>query len=518
MIFVQTLIPHVLPTGIFVPILKKNTLNPNEANNYRPITLSSTHGKIIELLILPPDGAHENQFGFRTGRGTAMACSFLNDLMQYCRFNGSPMFICSLDAERCFDTIWHDGLFYKLIYILPQSHWLYLYRLYNRMQCIVRWEGSHSQSFGIFRGTKQGKILSPTLFNIFIDDLLKQLSSSGCGIRIDNDLFNSFAYADDVNLWSLSSVDLQTLIDICFQYSVTWRFTFGIKKTKCMIVGKNSFHDFPIWKLGDQHIDIEDQLEILGTTFSSSMSYHSHVEKRCQASRRAMCGIASIGCCYPGLSSEVKIHLWKTIGLPSLLYGMENLELRAKELRELEKLQSSIIKRTTGFPLRCHHTHLLNAVNVQKPNFYIQNSLLSLWNRMFLVNSPARRLSEKLLSTYLSKKLVIPGTIIHRMKNTGVSLVKGLFSRIYIPVPQVGNDNVNDGVVDSLRYLISHENFIKPYSNEHILGVLLTKAFWYACFPSCCCPAIWDYINYVHWCLYYLLLFYVFIRLIILSV
>ena len=68
------------------------------------------------------------------------------------------------------------------------------------MQCIVRWEGSHSQSFGIFRETKQGSILSPTSFNIFIDDLLKQLLSSGCGIRIDDDLFNSFAYVDDVNL------------------------------------------------------------------------------------------------------------------------------------------------------------------------------------------------------------------------------------------------------------------------------------------------------------------------------
>ena len=96
-IFVQTLIRHVLSTGIIVPILTKNKLNPNEANNYRPITLSPTHGKIVELLVLPLDGAHENQFGLRTGRGSA--CSFLNDLMQYCRFNGSPMFICIPDAD-----------------------------------------------------------------------------------------------------------------------------------------------------------------------------------------------------------------------------------------------------------------------------------------------------------------------------------------------------------------------------------------------------------------------------------
>ena len=94
-----------------------------------------------------------------------------------------------------------------------------------------------------------------------------------------------------------------------------------------------------------------------------------------------------------------------------------------------------------------------------------------------MVDSPARRFIKRLLSTYLSKKLLIPGTIIHRMKNTGVSLVKGLFHRMCIPIPQVGNKNVNDVVVDSVRYLISHESFIKPYCSAHILGMLLTKAF-----------------------------------------
>ena len=50
-----------------------------------------------------------------------MTCNLINDLMLYCNARGSPMFICSLGAEKCFVSIWHDGLFYKLIKILPLS-------------------------------------------------------------------------------------------------------------------------------------------------------------------------------------------------------------------------------------------------------------------------------------------------------------------------------------------------------------------------------------------------------------
>ena len=124
--FNRTTVPSVLVTGIIIPILKKSTLDPNIVNNFRPITLGSTHGKLIEFLILPADMAHPNQFGFRKGRGTAMACNCLNDLSLYCKSKGSLLYICSLDAEKCFDTIWHDGLFYKLLDVLPRSYWLFL--------------------------------------------------------------------------------------------------------------------------------------------------------------------------------------------------------------------------------------------------------------------------------------------------------------------------------------------------------------------------------------------------------
>ena len=118
------------------------------------------------------------------------------------------------------------------------------------------------------RGTKQGSILSHVLFNIFINDLLQELTSSDLGIKIGSSTFNSFAYADDVTLLSLCCNDLQLLIDLCESYSKKWRFSFGINKTKCMVAGRMPFKSLPKWKLGDKLIQNGEEIEILGTFLS----------------------------------------------------------------------------------------------------------------------------------------------------------------------------------------------------------------------------------------------------------
>ena len=114
-------------TGLIVPILKKSILNPNIAQNYRPITLSSIHTKMVEALILPDTNLFDTQFGFRENRGTAFACNILNDSTSYFKSQNSPVFVAALDAETCFDSICHVSLFLKLIHILPIHEWLLLY-------------------------------------------------------------------------------------------------------------------------------------------------------------------------------------------------------------------------------------------------------------------------------------------------------------------------------------------------------------------------------------------------------
>ena len=154
-------VPEVCLLVIIVPVIKKQTLNPNEVNYYRPVTLSSTHAKLLEFLMLPEAKIENNQFGFRENRGTSLGCVLLNDIVKYFNHNGSPMYIYSLDAEKCFDTIWHDALMYKLWGKVSINKWLLLHRWYKHLKASIRWNGDHCNEFSVTRGTRQGSVLSP---------------------------------------------------------------------------------------------------------------------------------------------------------------------------------------------------------------------------------------------------------------------------------------------------------------------------------------------------------------------
>ena len=189
-----------------------------------------------------------------------------------------------------------------------------------------------------------------------------------------------------------------------------------------------------------------------------------------------MYSLVGVGCTYPGgLSSDAKSYLWKWVGLPSLLYNLESTSISEICMRQVEKAQSSTVKRLLGFPLRSHHSNILRALNLSKVQSRIDKATLSLWYRIFQVDSPTRLLCAKLLSDFVLYNYSVPGTLIDRIIKMKLSPVKCLFRRV---IPNVIDEAHHDVVVESLRFLILHENFFKPYSSEHIIASLLTEAFW----------------------------------------
>lgn len=60
-------------------------------------------------------------------------------MLCYLKEKKSPLFVCTLDAEKCFDSIWQNGLFYKLLDILPGAQWRCLYLRYSQYYKWLQW-------------------------------------------------------------------------------------------------------------------------------------------------------------------------------------------------------------------------------------------------------------------------------------------------------------------------------------------------------------------------------------------
>ena len=87
------------------------------------------------------------------------------------------------------------------------------------MSVQIRWANRLGKYIPVIRGTKEGGLFSPFLFNLFYEKLVSDLNSEECGISIGQNHFNVFCYADDLLLCSLTLSGLQKLINVANKYT-----------------------------------------------------------------------------------------------------------------------------------------------------------------------------------------------------------------------------------------------------------------------------------------------------------
>ena len=149
-----------------------------------------------------------------------------------------------LDASKAFDNVNHFTLFDKL---LANGMPIYLIRIiafwYQHQNMSVKWGNATSTTFTVTNGVKQGGILSPLLFNIYIDDLSLTLSKSNIGCRLGGRLINHIVYADDLCILSMSPGEMQILLDICEKYGSDHDIIYNSKKNLTMLFKPKKLKD-----------------------------------------------------------------------------------------------------------------------------------------------------------------------------------------------------------------------------------------------------------------------------------
>ena len=232
-------LPYAFMTTSIIPILKNKIGDTSAKNNYRPIAIVTAMSKIFELCLATVMDAHlvtsDNQFGFKQKHSTDLCIYTVKSIIQYYNYYNSPVYTCFLDASKAFDRLNPWTMFKKLILtgvsiiiVRMLCFW------YRSQQLCIQWGKTRSSFFTISNGVRQGGILSPKLFSVYMDDLSNLLISSGIGCFLDKVCFNHVFYADDLCLMAPCAIALQELLNICHRYSITVDVNFNALKSFCV--------------------------------------------------------------------------------------------------------------------------------------------------------------------------------------------------------------------------------------------------------------------------------------------
>ena len=170
--------------------------------------------------------------------------------------------VVSLDVRKAFDAVWIDGLMYKLFSDLGVNSklWLAIKDLSTDVKAWVLYSGTLSRELEIAQGTRQGRILAPFMYKVYINSLLKELSDYCFTISINTLRMPASSFADDIYLIALHQYLLKILMNKCHNYSKTWRYEFDHSKSGVVTFGETK----PIhcksmkereWAVGDDTVE-----------------------------------------------------------------------------------------------------------------------------------------------------------------------------------------------------------------------------------------------------------------------
>jgi len=217
----------VLNTSIIIPIIKDKNKILFDKNNYRPISVSNVLAQILEKIILlncpAINATSSTQFGFKSLMSTLHPLFLLKESINTYKMEEKPLYIACLDSAKAYDSVWRAGLFYKLMNNITNQFWYISRQNYNQSIGYFKIDGiMEEEEIVIERGVKQGGVLSPQLFNFYINDLLERIQNTGLGIRCGNTNLPIMGYCDDIQILAYLISELQKLVDMCNEYSKKW--------------------------------------------------------------------------------------------------------------------------------------------------------------------------------------------------------------------------------------------------------------------------------------------------------
>ncbi|KAL1445907.1 hypothetical protein WDU94_015575 [Cyamophila willieti] len=321
----------VIPTdflqSIFIPLPKVN--KAKNCTDFRTISLISHTSKILLYLIkdriykIIEDNLSETQMGFRGGRGCRDGICAMRILLEKSVEKDKDIFMTFIDYEKAFDNVNHVKLIQILHSInIPLADIRLIEKLYWGQRGKVKTSAGLSEDFTIIKGVRQGCIISPVLFNIYVEQIIKEsIAQEPHGILVNNRLVNNLRYADDLVLLSSSLDGLKTLLLKLTDASTKYNMKVNVKKSKYMRVSKRENRRMTNINVNGQVFEEVAAYKYLGTEITNDSRCEVEIKKRIVLAKNAFWKHKEI--MRRNVSKSTKLRLLKTYVFSIMTYGCE---------------------------------------------------------------------------------------------------------------------------------------------------------------------------------------------------
>ena len=285
-----------LSSGYFPPIFKSShtilILKPQKPASaplsYRPISLLEYFGKVFEHVLCrrlteyleKNEILRDCQFGFRPERSAEDVIALLAQFAQK-PLDGRPgkAVLVSKDVEKAFDTVWHEGLKYKLhhLYDFPLPFTRLLCNYLDDRKIRIKWRGCLSQPFVPKAGVPQGSVLAPTLYNLYTNDIPEPTYPRNQALTL--------SYADDTNHISRHQTlegalhIMQNILDGAHSWEQQWRIKTNASKCNAVYFhctkNNRTITETPL-KINNTNIPVKAHTRVLGSTLDSNLNWYQH--------------------------------------------------------------------------------------------------------------------------------------------------------------------------------------------------------------------------------------------------
>ena len=339
--------------AILIPILKKGK-DKNRKDSYRPISLLSCLSKTMERMVnkrlqnhLERNGLiNQVQSGFRKNRSTEDQVAFLAQEVENAFQDKMKTIAVFFDLTKAFDKVWKEGLLLKLLQkdICGKMYkWLESYLFHRSAR--VKIDGYRSHLVKIKEGVPQGGVISPTLFIIFINDIVDELSRH----------ISKALHADDLAIWtsqiytSTATYLMQEAVDKVSEWAKKWLVEINKTKTEstCFSLSPEKWKE--TLKLDGQEIPKQATPTYLGVKMDKTLTWGPHIEdieKRATKKLNIMRKLAGTNW---GADKSILKQVYTSTVRPHLEYASTAWTTAAKSnTKKLDKVQNKGLRIITG--------------------------------------------------------------------------------------------------------------------------------------------------------------------------